>query len=126
MFNRQQLIKIAESNPIALVDIIMELQQHILKLQKHVDELEDKLNKNSSNSNKPPSSDGFQKTKSLRKKTGRKPGGQHGHPGTTLKQISNPDHFVVLPLDHSDCCTNPSLHIIDYEHRQVFELPKPK
>ncbi|MCP4991683.1 MAG: IS66 family transposase [Colwellia sp.] len=127
MFKRDELIKIAESNPIALVDIIMELQNHILKLQQRIEELESRLNKNSSNSNKPPSSDGFvKKTKSLRKKSGRKPGGQYGHPGSTLKQIPNPDHFVVLPLDHADCCNNPDLHIIDYESRQVFELPKPK
>ncbi len=126
MFKRDELIKIAEHNPIALVDIIMELQQHILKLQIQVDELQARLNKNSSNSNKPPSSDGFKKTKSLRKKTGRKPGGQKGHSGSTLKQISNPDYLVVLPLDRADCCTNPTLHTIDYESRQVFELPKPK
>ena len=126
MFKRQDLIKIAETNPIALVDIIMELQKQLLKLQQRVQELENRLNKNSSNSDKPPSSDGLKKTKSLRKQTDRKPGGQPGHQGSTLKRISNPDHIVTINIDHAECCTNPSLYIIDHECRQVFELPKPK
>jgi len=126
MFKREDLIKIAETNPVVLVDIIMELQKQLLKLQQRVEELENRLNKNSSNSDKPPSSDGLKKTKSLRKQTGRKPGGQPGHQGSTLKRTSNPDHIVTINIDHADCCTNPSLHIIDHECRQVFELPKPK
>ncbi len=126
MFNREDLIKIAATNPLALVDIIMELQHHVLKLQKRVEELENRLNKNSSNSDRPPSSDGLKKPKSLRKRTGKKPGEQPGHKGSTLKRISNPDHLVPITIDHADCCAHPSLHIIDYECRQICELPKPK
>lgn len=126
MFKREDLIKIAEINPIALVDIIMELQKQLLKLQQRVQELENRLNKNSSNSDKPPSSDGLKKTKSLRKQTDRKPGGQPGHQGSTLKRIYNPDHIVTINIDNTNCCADPSVHIIDYERRQVFELPKPR
>lgn len=60
------------------LDAICEL---FAKLEARIEELEKRLNMNSSNSSKPPSSDGLKrKTKSLRRKnTGRKPGGQPGH-----------------------------------------------
>jgi len=54
-------------------------------LIKRVNSLESQVNKNSNNSSKPPSSDGFKKkTKGLRTKSGKNPGGQEGHEGTTL------------------------------------------
>ena len=45
---------------------------------------------NSTNSNKPPSSDP-NRVKSSMKKSGKKPGGLKGHIGKTLKQIEKPD-----------------------------------
>jgi hypothetical protein len=56
--------------------------------------MESRLNQNSRNSSKPPSTDFFKEKpnpKSLRKKSGKKPGGQSGHPGTTLEMTDNPD-----------------------------------
>ena len=49
--------------------------------------------KNSGNSSKPPSSDfpKIQKTQSLRTPSDKKPGGQPGHEGTTLKMTDTPD-----------------------------------
>ena len=48
--------------------------------------------KNSSNSSIPPSKDENRpQRRSLREKTGRKPGGQHGRKGNTLKKVSIPD-----------------------------------
>jgi len=63
------------------------------KLLERVAELERRLGLNSSNSGKPPSSDGLKKpprTTSLRDPSGRKPGGQKGHPGSTLRSIPTP------------------------------------
>jgi hypothetical protein len=58
------------------------------ELEEHRKLLESRLNQNSRNSSRPPSTDFFVKEKpnpkSCRKKTGRKPGGQKGHSGTTL------------------------------------------
>ena len=66
---------------------ITELQTTSAKLQARVVELEKCLNENSSNSSKPPSSNGLnRKSTSLRpQNTGRKPGGQPGHPAQTAK-----------------------------------------
>ena len=51
-------------------------QALIARLEARIVELEKRLNKNSSNSSKPPSSDGLKRTRSLRSNTrGRKPGG---------------------------------------------------
>src|SRR5260221_13332877 len=57
------------------------LAQNALLLER-VQELEARLAKDSHNSSKPPSSDGLaRKTKSLRRRSGKKPGGQLGHRG---------------------------------------------
>ena len=83
----------------ALLAIIGELRavneaqrKEIAALSARVAELERQLGLNSSNSGKPPSSDGLNKpprTGSLREKTGKKSGGQKGHKGETLAQTGN-------------------------------------
>src|SRR5262249_19149628 len=58
-------------------------------LRAHIAELERRLGLNSSNSGRPPSSDGLRKparVSSLRERSGKKPGGQKGHKGETLRQ----------------------------------------
>src|SRR6266851_3743199 len=68
------------------------LREQLTVVLARVQELEARLAKDSHNSSKPPSSDGLaRKTKSLRKRSGKKPGGQIGHRGETLRLVATPD-----------------------------------
>ena len=96
-----------------------------------IKELQAKAAKNSSNSSKPPSSDGYGKknrTASLREK-GQKPnGGQPGHEGATLNQVEIPDEVEV---HDKECCENCAASLADVpvskvEERQVFDIPAMK
>jgi transposase len=97
-----------------------------LKMAERIQQLEDQLAKNSSNSGKPPSSDGFaKKPKSLRHKSGKKSGGQPGHAGSTLKAVAHPHHLQVHRVERCDNC-HASLEVVkalSYEKRQVFDVP---
>ena len=64
--------------------------------------------KNSSNSSIPPSQDPYRikRTESLRNRTGRNPGGQPGHEGTTLKVVSDPTEIIKHQPDYCQCCGN--------------------
>ncbi len=108
--------------------------QTIALLVARIEDLERRLSLNSSNSSKPPSSDGLKKpkaeprTKSLRRKSGKKSGGQKGHKGSTLCQTADPDHVEDhFPSVCGQCGTplSPSM-AEDYAARQVFDLPEPQ
>ena len=83
-----------------------EMAQLAARFEARIAELEKRLGKNSSNSSKPPSSDGLKRrNRSLRdNQSGRKPGGQPGHPGQRLKPSSNPDEVIDVPLDQCPQC----------------------
>jgi transposase len=89
-------------------------------------ELEARLGQRSRNSSKPPSSDGLAKpvAKSLRRRGGRKPGGQDGHPGFTLVPVATPDEVIT---HEPDCCRGCGDGLggapeVGREHRQVFDI----
>ena len=65
------------------------LKKYVAELEDKAAVLENRIKKDSSNSSKPPSSDGFKKprTFSTREKSGRKPGGQPGHVGHYMKLL---------------------------------------
>ena len=74
-------------------ELIERLQAEIAEVRAENAELKRQLGQNSRNSSRPPSSDSpFAKAapKSLRRKSGKKPGGQPGHPGATLALVDNP------------------------------------
>jgi transposase len=96
-------------------------------LVERVAELEARLGQNPRNSSKPPSSEGLGKPapKSLRRRSGRKPGGQQGRAGTTLRQVARPDREVVHePACCGDCGRSlAGRPVTGLERRQVFDLP---
>ena len=97
--------------------------------RKQIAELEARLKQNPRNSSRPPSSEGLAKPapkpRSLRKKSGRKPGGQDGHKGTTLAQAARPDREI---RHEPGCCGRcgaglAGRPVTGVERRQVFDLP---
>src|SRR5437763_5002885 len=102
------------------------LQGLIDFLQERVKTLEGHQAKDSHNSSLPPSSDRFVRPpKSLRKKSGKKPGGQKGHRGHHLQQVEQPDHILMHPVERCEG----SQHDLRTqkasvpERRQVLDLP---
>ena len=78
----------------------------VADLQAQVADLAAKVKQNSKNSSRPPSSDGLGKPepKSLRKKTGRKPGRPKGQPGATMQLTDHPDQVIRhLPRSCAGC-----------------------
>jgi len=81
------------------------LQEQVEELRRQVHELKGRVGKDSHNSSKPPSSDGYaKKTKSLRQKSGKKPGGQAGHHGSTLHLAETADEVIVVRPDRCARC----------------------
>jgi transposase len=101
----------------------------LARARERIAELEERLAKTSRNSGKPPSSDGLgkppPKPQSLRKKSGRKPGGQDGHEGRALSQVAEPRHERV----HEPACCRKcgaglaGARVTGVERRQVLDLP---
>jgi len=117
-----------EAEVLQLKQQLKEALTVIAKLEERCKKLEEQLAKNSRNSSKPPSSDGFKKPpRSLRQRGKRKPGGQKGHSGHTLKRTDSPDQITVHPVDECSNCKNDLSNepATIAEKRQVYDLPPP-
>lgn len=105
------------------------LHEQVRTLVARVQELEGRLAKDSHNSSKPPSSDGLARAvrtpKSLRQKSGKRPGGQPGHRGRHLRLVATPDRVIAhRPLTCAACREPLSATAWSWvERRQVHELP---
>ena len=90
-----------------------------------VPELQARAAKDSHTSGQPPSSDGLQRrTKSRRRRSGKKPGGQLGHRGQTLHLVATPD---AVEEQRPAVCTAcqaalEGAPVVRRERRQVHEL----
>ena len=117
-------IKQLEDENATLRAIIILKDAKIAELETKVKELTERLNKNSSNSHKPPSSDGYGKKPAFAKGKGGKQGGQKGHKGGTLLMVSNPDKTKpLIPLVCNcghDISNEPRML---GEERQVKDIP---
>ena len=109
--------------------VIDQLRGRVAELDAEVAELGRRLAQNSRNSSRPPSSDGLAKPpapQSLRRPSGREPGGQPGHRGEHLAQVEVPDEIIEhLPSVCAGC--HGDLHDaveVASVWRQVFDLPE--
>jgi len=111
----------------ALLIVFSALHEQIEGLQRQVQDLQQRLGQNSTNSSKPPSSDGPDvKRAPPRSPTGRKSGGQQGHPRQTRPRLTPDRTFDLRPSEcrscHQPLCgddPNPLIH-------QVLEIPPVK
>jgi transposase len=115
--------------------LVVVQSQRIAELEALVVELRARLDQNSRNSSKPPSSDGYakepaekntKKNRSLRRRSGRKPGGQNGHQGHHLQRREDPDDVVLHEVKTCECCGRDlsAAPIEQSQSRQVFDLPE--
>lgn len=113
-----------------LEGIVVTQSQQIKSLEEKVmlllEELRKKdIKKDSSNSSLPPSSDFFNRNRSLRGTSELKSGGQKGHQGTTLEMSSTPDKIIDLKDSFCNICGQSlsAANFILKAKRQVIELP---
>lgn len=122
------------ANEKSIDELVVFLYNKVQELETEVKYLRNRLAKyetpkNSNNSSVPPSKDENRpKRKSLREKSGRKPGGQKGREGTTLKMAEIPDSTEKHIPDYCSCCgEDVSTAAPEFAgKRQVFDIPKIK
>jgi transposase len=106
------------------------LREQIAALQAQVEGLAAQVKTNSRNSSKPPSSDGLAKPspKSLRGKSGRKPGRPKGQPGATMELTDHPDKKVRHRPARCGCCGKSlkNAPVTGTERRQIIDIPPVK
>ncbi len=106
-----------------------ELRLENIALKKENLELKARLAKNSTNSHKPPSSEGYGKKPAFPKVITSKVGGQVGHKGQTLQMTTTPD---ILVKHYAKICTSCSKKLSESDvikigsSHQVFDLPPQK
>lgn len=131
--NSQNAFRNYQQENVQLKEENKNLKTCIMLLQYEKQELERSQKLDSTNSSKPPSSDGLKKqnrTSSLRKKSNEKPGRKKGSITTTLRQTVSPNKIVELKDGHE--CTDCDLKLDEvalsnkYAKRQKFDLPEPK
>lgn len=143
--SHQKVISTQAKQITELTSLVNELLDNTTVLQTEVEELKitvDKQSKiidafkgqrkppkNSSNSDIPPSKDFERKNRrrSLREKSGKKPGGQFGHKGHNLDFVSNPDEEIdYFPESCANCGKKLNFNLAEpYQSRQVKDIPPP-
>jgi transposase len=105
---------------------LSELHGHNFQLQRRNAELEALVSKDSHNSSRPPYTDPpwAKRTKSLRRPSGRLPGGQAGHRGETLRLAARPDRVVEHRPRECRSCHAPlaSAQTLSHQRQQVWEI----
>jgi cell division protein FtsB len=97
------------------------LEKENEKLTDSLEALRNRVKKDSEISDKPSSTNIFKKPVSTREKSNRKPGGQPGHEGHTLKEFPNTEVLDILPDEHCEC--GGTVHISEkYKSKQKVDI----
>ena len=92
------------------------------KIKEQLAALRDHVKKDSKTSDQPPSTNIFKKPVSTKTKSGKKPGGQPGHPGHTLHQFPNPTEIVERRPDET-CGCGGAVRLLDgHTSKQVVDI----
>jgi len=116
-----------------LLVLVAEMAAQIVALRSEVEKLRRRVSSDSSNSSRPPSSDSpfvkrpEPKGSAMRRKSGLKPGKQHGAPGSTMRQVENPDATILCTPPACAGCGGDLADAPVYgtQTRQVFEAAEP-
>ena len=133
MTAEEELIELRQRNSLLEEQVkqIPVLQDIINQLTEQVKTLQGYVAKTSQNSSLPPSSDRFSrqsKSRSLRKRSGKKPGGQSGHQGHTLQMSAEPTEVIELAkVTHCQHCQADLSERAaqSIERRQVMDVAPP-
>jgi transposase len=105
-----------------------QLLQRLRELEREIERGDQQpIKRDSHNSSLPPSLDlpweKTPRTRSLRKKSGMRPGGQFGHRGVTLRQVAQPDQLIIHTVEVCKNC-GAELHqrTPAFVRRQVFDI----
>ncbi|MBC7910632.1 MAG: IS66 family transposase, partial [Pyrinomonadaceae bacterium] len=103
-----------------------ELSSRNFQLQRRNAELEALLAKDSHNSSRPPSTDhpAVKRTRSLRRPSGKRAGGQLGHPGHTRPLVAHPSRVIRHRAARCHRCQSSlvAAPVLHHERRQVIEI----
>ena len=116
---------IPESDLLKMQQELVDLQLKQTELQNIIADLLKKSNKNSGNSHKPPSTDSFKKPiQNNREQSGKNPGAQPGHKGSTLIMVDNPDQIILHKANNTCSCGRSLRHqpVLNVQRRQVKDL----
>jgi transposase len=137
MRQMREIIESQHADICRLTRLVEGLNAKLRKRDKENEELKARLakygapDKNSGNSSTPSSKESIKdeairRTKTLRRPTGRKPGGQQGHEGSTLKMARTPDETEEVSANY---CTRCGASLEDCERildhvTQVVSIPE--
>lgn len=114
-----------EATPDAVKEAFMRLEQKVKELEEQLDQLKIILNKDSTNSNKPPSSDNPYKKRAQNKskEPKRRPGAKVGHKGKRQKLLKPTKTVPIFPKECK--CGNTTFKNTNlfYTHQEI-ELPE--
>lgn len=127
--DENRVLKALVADLLPLRERVAQQDSLIAFLQQRVQALEERGSKDSHNSHLPPSSDRFtRQPRSLRKKSGKQPGGQEGHGGHSLRFSPVPDEVIVHAVTRCEHCQQDlqAVAALQIERHQVVDVPTPR